>query len=557
MNNDYFFLEGGKMGDVFRSKDWERSSLGTLETWSAPLRFAVIQCLNSQFPIAVYWGADLNTLYNDGFAGLMGGDNDKALALPCKEAWPEVWNNLKSNFDEVFRTGKIIRNKNTVFSINRHGSLEECHFDYTLAPIHDLDGKVVGILNEVNETSGRDLQDTPLQQRDEKEIFELRRERDSLKAILTASNQQQRVVNETLNDLNQELKVSQDELSLAIDAANLATWDLNPVTGRFKGNDLLKSWFGLPINQDIEPSLATEMVAEYDRERVVQTIQRAMDHTSGGRYDLDYTIINPINPEPRIVRAKGKMFFDDNNQPIRFSGVLQDVTEMKQDEQRKNDFIAMVSHELKTPITSINAYLQILHRMAKKNEDSLLENILQKSIKQIVRMTSIVHGFLNVSRLESGKIQINLERFDLSKLMQDVTEEFMASTSTHELRFTPCETIWVYADQDKIGQVINNLISNAIKYSPQGSMIQVSCSTMDQKVEFSVKDEGVGISDADLPKLFERYYRVNTLQSSNISGFGIGLYLCCEIIKSHHGKLWAESELAKGSTFYFTLAAVD
>jgi two-component system sensor histidine kinase VicK len=556
MNSDYFVFEGGKMGDVCRSKDWRRSSLGTLDTWSAPLRFAVIQCLNSQFPIAIYWGADLNTLYNDGFADLMGDHNDMAFALPCKEAWPEVWKKLKSNFDEVFRTGKIIRNKNTVFSINRHGSLVECHFDYTLAPIHDSEGKVVGILNEITETSGSILEDTRLHVPDQKEIIELRRERDSLKEILIASNQQQRVVNESLNDLNKELKVSQDELSLAIDAANLATWDLNTVTGRFKGNDLLKTWFGLPIDQDIEPSLATEMVAEYDRERVVQTIQRAMDHTSGGRYDLDYTIINEINPEPRIVRAKGKMFFDDNNQPIRFSGVLQDVTEIKQDEQRKNDFIAMVSHELKTPLTSINACLQILHRMAKKNQDSLSENLLQKSVKQIGRMTSLIHGFLNVSRLESGKIQINLERFDLSKLMRDVTEEFMSSISTHHLKLTPCETIWVYADQDKIGQVINNLISNAIKYSPQGTTIQIACNTIDLKVIFSVNDEGVGISDADLPKLFERYYRVNTLQSSNISGFGIGLYLCCEIIKSHQGKLWVESELGKGSTFYFSLAEV-
>jgi two-component system sensor histidine kinase VicK len=551
-----FFDEGGRMGNVFKTKDWSATDLGTVNEWSDSLCLAVNLCLNSNFPIAIYWSEQLNILYNDQYADLLVNDSDSDLGLPCKKIWPEIWNDLEKQFTKVFDTGKAVRKRAQKILINRHGLLEECTMDYSMVPIRDRHGKVVGVWKELLKVLSNDERDENIQ-KVSKENNEVRKELDTLKESLTLSNEQQQKANTLLNTLNEELKVSQEELSLAIDAANLATWDLNPLTGRFKGNDLLKSWFGLPLDQDIKPEVATEVVADYDRERVIMAIQRAMDYTTGGRYDLYYTITNPINPEPRILRAKGKMYFDENRRPIRFSGVLQDVTEIKQDEQRKNDFIAMVSHELKTPLTSIKAYLQILDRKASKGEDKFTSNILEKSINQIGKMTTLVHGFLNVSRLESGKIEINLERFDLSLLLAEVKEEFLASTKSHHLNFLLIDCNYVHADRDKIGQVINNLISNAIKYSPHGSTIIVDCITKDDKIYLSVKDMGIGISKSDLPKLFERYYRVNTLQSTNISGFGIGLYLCCEIIKRHHGELWAESELGKGSTFIFSLAIIN
>jgi signal transduction histidine kinase len=551
-----FFDDGGRMGNVFNKKDWSTTDLGNVDDWSDSLCLAVNLCLNSNFPIAICWSKELNILYNDKYADLLVDGNGAHLGLPCKQIWPEIWDDLEKQFKEIFETGKSIRKRFQKILINRHGSLEECNMGYSMVPIRDRKGKVVGVWKEVIEVLPNDKMDNDIQEVS-KTNDEVRKELNALKESLTLSNEQQQQGNAQLITLNEELKVSQDELNLAIDAANLATWDLNPLTGRFKGNDLLKSWFGIPHDQDIKPEVATEVVASFDRERVVTAIQRAMDYTTGGQYDLYYTIINPINPEPRILRAKGKMYFDEFNKPIRFSGVLQDVTEIKQDEQRKNDFIAMVSHELKTPLTSIHAYLQILNRKAKKGDDELTTNIIEKSINQIGKMTTLIHGFLNVSRLESGKIEINLERFDLSLLIAEVKEEFLALTKSHKLNFLPIDCKFVYADRDKIGQVINNLISNAIKYSPQGSTITIDCVTKNEKVNLSVKDMGLGISKADLPKLFERYYRVNTLQSTNISGFGIGLYLCCEIIKRHDGQLWVKSEIGKGSTFIFSLAIVD
>jgi two-component system sensor histidine kinase VicK len=213
----------------------------------------------------------------------------------------------------------------------------------------------------------------------------------------------------------------------------------------------------------------------------------------------------------------------------------------------------MVSHELKTPLTSVVSYVQISKKRADQNKDSIASGMLERAGKQLSKMTRMINGFLNVSRLESGRIQIDHSPFDLALLMREVQEETLATIFSHAFEFEPAAEIWVNADRDKISQVFTNLISNAVKYSPAGSTVYIACQTIDNKAQISVRDEGMGISDADLPRLFERYYRVKEAVINHISGFGIGLYLCSELIKRHGGDIWAESETGKGSTFYFTL----
>lgn len=237
-----------------------------------------------------------------------------------------------------------------------------------------------------------------------------------------------------------------------------------------------------------------------------------------------------------------------------YIGAAIDITELKEDEIRKNDFISMVSHELKTPLTSAQGYIQLLKKNASNNNDQFTQGMLARTEKQIGKMTTMINGFLNVSRLESGKIDINLQRFDMVKLIKEIEEETIATVTNYDVVFAPFEETWVFADYDKIGHVVQNFISNATKYSPVGSAIRVSCMKHEGNAQVSVSDEGMGIKKEDLSRLFERFYRVSDVETRRrIAGFGIGLYLCAEIIKRHGGKIWAESELGKGSAFYFTL----
>jgi len=179
--------------------------------------------------------------------------------------------------------------------------------------------------------------------------------------------------------------------------------------------------------------------------------------------------------------------------------------------------------------------------------------MMERAGKQLTKMTRIINGFLNISRLASGKIHIDRQYFDLAVLIRDIEEETILAVSTHQLIFAPVESSMVYADEEKIGHVLENLISNAVKYSPAGSTIRVSCIVQDDVAQVQVSDEGIGIAKEDIPQLFDPFYRVEQGPVKHTSGFGIGLYLCKEIVQRHDGVLSVESEFAKGSTFSFTL----
>lgn len=234
------------------------------------------------------------------------------------------------------------------------------------------------------------------------------------------------------------------------------------------------------------------------------------------------------------------------------STIARDISEKKQEEQRKNDFVTMVSHELKTPLTTIMSYVQLLIKNA-KNEDDFDFKALTRIHAQAKKMTSMTHDFLNLARLEDGKIQLNKETFALHTLIEEITGDVQILSTKHTIRLVDCEEITLHADRNKIGQVLMNLVSNAIKYSPMGGTINIGCQKQPGKVKVFVRDEGIGISKADQNRLFERFYRVSNDKSGGITGFGIGLYLVSEILRQHASKIEVESEENVGSTFYFDL----
>lgn len=244
---------------------------------------------------------------------------------------------------------------------------------------------------------------------------------------------------------------------------------------------------------------------------------------------------------------------DSEGHIVGASKIARDITERKQDETRKSDFIGMVSHELKTPLTSLNAILQMAGQKLKDSEDNFLSGAMQKANIQVKRMTAIINGFLNVSRLESAKLLIEKQTFQLDALVEEVIGETKLSVSSHRIGFDNCPPVEVFADRDKISSVISNLLGNAIKYSPKNSQITLKCVADQDKVTVSIRDEGMGIEAGDAKMIFDRYYRVKAIQSNHTSGFGIGLYLSAEIVHLHDGEIWVESQIGVGSTFYFSL----
>ena len=263
---------------------------------------------------------------------------------------------------------------------------------------------------------------------------------------------------------------------------------------------------------------------------------------SGKLMDVSVTI-SPVNDAEGLTNG--------------LSEIARDITEKKQEEIRKNDFIAIVSHELKTPLTSLKSYIQILLAMAKKENAEFGITALSRADMQIKKMTNMVQDFLNLARLEGGNILLNKQPFALDALINEVISETQFMTSSHTVTSNSCSGVVINADNEKISQVLINLVGNAIKYSPNGGTISIDCTQHGEKIRISVSDEGVGINIADQKRLFKRFYRVKNEKVKNVSGFGIGLYLVSEILRYHDSKIEVESTEGVGSTFYFDLEISD
>ncbi|MBD1392711.1 PAS domain-containing sensor histidine kinase [Mucilaginibacter glaciei] len=351
------------------------------------------------------------------------------------------------------------------------------------------------------------------------------------------------------------LKKSEESFRLATDAAELGTFDMDLQTMHSVWNARHRALFGVfdsamtDYNQIFAKSVHPD-----DHKIIDKAFNRACNKKlSNGDYDAYYRTIGIEDKKLRWIRAKGKILFNDQNEPVRLIGAIVDITETKQNELRKNDFVAMASHELKTPLTSLKAYIQLLLVNAKRSGDSFVVNALEKSESQVNKMTNLIYGFLDLAKLESAKLTLKAEVFDLAALVEEVVSDARPISQGHCILFDNTAALSITADREKIGQVISNFINNAVKYSPKNTDVIVTLISDKNIVKVEVTDNGIGIKESDQQNIFQRFYRVEDESTKGFSGFGIGLYLSAEIIALHQGKIGVVSKGGGGSTFYFTL----
>lgn len=232
---------------------------------------------------------------------------------------------------------------------------------------------------------------------------------------------------------------------------------------------------------------------------------------------------------------------------------FKNVTERVVLERQKEDFIGIATHELKTPVTSIKAYAQILLKRFDKEGNSGAAIMISKMDVQLNKLISLIADLLDVTKIEAGRLQLHEEFYDFNEMIKEITEELQRTTDKHHIITKLEEVPKVYGDRERIGQVFTNLISNAIKYSPAATDIMVYSSLKDSAITICVEDKGVGIAKNQQAKVFDRFYRVSGPDSNSFPGLGLGLYISHEIIKRQGGRIWVESEEGKGSTFCFTL----
>ncbi|MCC8408026.1 PAS domain-containing protein [Mucilaginibacter sp. UR6-1] len=476
----------------------------------------VDQILNSlAAPVVVLQGPEhIITSVNQAILNFWNRTTDQVLGKPMLEVFPEMKDQVfPSLWNHVLETGEIVV-KEEIEVYYKHPVDGERRFlaDFHYQPLRDLEGKVNRVLATVIDNTERAL-------------------------------------------ARKALEKAEEQLRLAIESSKLGTWHIDAKTYEFLPSIRMKGFFGYGEDEHMTYNDALAMISDDCRDRVKIAMRNAINKAAP--FEEEFSLCTPGSQQLRWVKATGKLYEDKVDGNKYFSGTLLDITEAKEDDIRKNDFIGMVSHELKTPLTSLNAYLQMLTAKAQKAEDTFTAQALGKAGTQVKKMTSLINGFLNVSRLESGKIYLEKQKFDIEQLVDEVEDEMKLINSSHPIIFNRCTPVFVEADRDKIGQVVNNFLTNAIKYSPKGTSIIVECAEVNGRVRVTVKDQGIGIQPQDRQKLFDRFYRVTNKQTQTISGFGIGLYLCAEIISRHEGEIGVESEPGVGSAFYFELPSVN
>lgn len=270
----------------------------------------------------------------------------------------------------------------------------------------------------------------------------------------------------------------------------------------------------------------------------------------------------PFYFEHRLRRADGAYLWHISRAiPIRdeagnitmWIGSTTDIDEQKRLDERKNAFIGMASHELKTPVTSLKGFTQILQRRLKAQADPQTQLFLDRMDMQLKKLTTLIVDLLDISQMQAGSLTFRESCIDLDELLRETLETMQATITTHQLRLQGEAHVQVYGDRDRLGQVLINLLTNAVKYSPHSDTVIVHVNADHEWVEIAVQDFGIGIAREHHEHIFEHFYQVTDPQARTYPGLGIGLYIARTLVERHGGRLWLESKKGVGSTFHFSL----
>jgi PAS domain S-box-containing protein len=386
----------------------------------------------------------------------------------------------------------------------------------TISPIKDKSGNIIGISNIARDISGQRLAE-------EKESM--------LAAIVNSSDDA--IISKTLNGI-------------------ITSW-----------NTAAQKMFGYTEDEVIGKHISIIIPPDrLDEEKlIIQNIRNGVkiDHFETVRHGKDKKDIYISLTVSPIRNKKGEV--------IGASKVARDITEKVEAEKQrdlytkklqelnkyKDEFMAMASHELKTPLTIIKANLDIMLLQSPENKSN---PFIQKTLYHVNRLDRLMNDLLDISKIQSGRLELNLANFDMTILLREIIQNVQPTTQIQITYNEKENSLWAHGDMERIGLVINNLLTNAIKYSPGSKIITVESFAENNKITVRISDNGIGIPREDLTNIFSRFYRVSGL-SATFAGSGIGLYISSEIINRHGGDIWAESELGHSSTFYFSIPSAE
>lgn len=545
------------MGAYMRSFDWSKTLLGPVENWPQSLRTSVSTCLNSRFAILIWWGPELVMLYNDAYRDIIVGKHPSALGHPGRDCWPEIWNIIGPMLEGVIERGEATWSNDLLLILERNGYAEECYFTFSYSPIRDESGGVGGVFEPVTETTDH--------------VIGARRLR-TLRDLATRAGRA-RETDEACSAVAETLAANPYDVPFAA----LYLFDDKRSTAKLMGTA------GVQVGSRIAPQfmslveLPVRLADALKSERLttVEDLADMLGSLPGGAWDTPsrdgvvLPIVMPgqttsigfvlagISPRKRLDLSY-RTFFELVGGHI--STALADARAQQEERKRaealaeidraKTLFFSNVSHEFRTPLTLMLGPVEAMLERSNDSDSSDREE-LRVVHRNGMRLLKMVNTLLDFSRIEAGRVQALYEPTNLAMFTADVASAFRSAMHRAGLEFIidcPQVAELAYVDRDMWEKIVLNLVSNAFKFTLAGS-VAVRVREGTDRFELLVDDTGTGIPEYELPRVFDRFHRVEGARGRTHEGTGIGLALVYELAKLHGGFVRVESSVGKGSTF--------
>jgi signal transduction histidine kinase len=563
------FVGNGEAAALMRSMDWSRTPLGPVETWSPSLRMMVSFLLANRFPLLLWWGPEYISLYNDAYRPILGNKHPTSMGQPVSKCWSEIWHILKPLIDRPFKGGPATWMEDIALEINRRGFVEETHFTIAYSPVPDEAaprgiGGVLATVHEITEkvvaerrgAALRDLGVHTAEAKTAEEACVIAAETlahhdkevpfalfylidpDRMHARLAGSigvgrGEAASPLVVSLGDtddgdgswplaeaLRSEAMVTVDDLATRFARVPAGLWTDPP------GSAVV-----VPIRSNAAHRLAGFFVAGISARLALDELYRSFLDLAAARVATAIATARAYEEERRRAEALAEI------------------------DRAKTVFFSNISHEFRTPLTLILGTLSDLLDETGGDPASNRRALVTVAQRNAMRLLKLVNSLLDFSRIEAGRVQASYEPTDLAVMTADLASSFRSACEkaglTLDVDCPPADEP-VYVDRDMWEKIVLNLVSNAFKYTLAGG-IRVAIRREDGHVALSVRDTGIGIPQQDIPRLFDRFYRVEGAQGRTHEGTGIGLALVQELVKLHGGAVRVETAQGKGSTFTVTL----
>ncbi|MBD1362859.1 PAS domain S-box protein [Mucilaginibacter sp. ZT4R22] len=497
----YFIHSPANVTELYKLNQKEQAGIDALKNQRQQLYSSFMQ---APLGICIISSGDLVVqMVNDSYLELVGKDRSELEHKGIWEAVPEAADAYAPILNQVINTGEPFFAKEHEVVFIRNGTPESLFLDFVYEPISHVAGENNAVMVIVIDVTDKVL-------------------------------------------ARRRIEEAEERARLAIEAAEIGTFDFDPANDTVVTSERFNAIFGFDgtrTREEFRQRIHKEDLAarQAAHERAAET----------GKLFYEARLIWP-DGSLHWIRIQADVYYNGGDKPYRMLGTVLDITEFKRLQQQKDDFISVASHELKTPMTSVKASMQLLERLIKTQPSSdKIPAFLEKANTSLTKMQHLVDALLNVSKIAAGQLALHKSDFVAADMANECCDH-VRLMGTHELILTGDTRLQVYADKERIDQVVVNLVNNAVKYAPDSNKIFLHIAQTGKMAKISVQDFGRGIPPEKLPHLFERYYRVDA-SGVQFSGLGLGLYISAEIIERHGGQIGVNSVVGEGSTFWFTL----